>query len=191
MKVLFIYVYLGLILCVFLPGLSQATTLRGLSLEQLAQRSDCVVSGRIVARRSEQRGQIIYTVNSLAVDEVLYRARSGRADVHQGQIVQVAQLGGQLGHWQMPVAGTAHLQPGDRQVLFLRSDAQRRGSFYIAGMSQGALKRFVNGDGDDDKLLWAATAPLLQNGRVQAARAHWLRLSQLRLMLQQLSEVQP
>ena len=178
MKRQYIYLILGLASSLFLTSMSQATTLRGLSLEQLAQRADCVVSGHIVARQSEQRGDIIYTVNRFVIDEVLLSKLAQRSTVASGTELLVAQLGGQLGDWKMPVAGTAPLQVGDRQILFLRRDKQRRHSFYIAGMSQGALKRL-----GDDRLLWAPTAVLLVDGHVQAPQARWINLSQLRAIL--------
>ncbi len=159
-----------------LTPVSQATTLRAQRLDQLSARADCVVLGRIEQRWSERRGALLYTVNRVVVEELLRQNDSG-ADLglHPGAVLQVAQLGGRLGDWQMPVAGTAPLQVGDRQVLFLRRDPDREAAYYIAGMSQGALKLL-----GDDRLLWAPTAPLYRDGQILKPRARWLRLSALR-----------
>ena len=163
---------------VLMSPVSQATTLRRQSLEQLAERADCVVRGHIVRQETERRKNLLYTVNSFVVDEVLRSDPDLQKSVASGKRLHVSQLGGQLGSWQMHVAGTAPLQVGDSQVLFLQIDPQRPGYFYIAGMSQGALKVVA-----EKKLLWAPTAALWTAGRVDSPSARWLDLAELRKIL--------
>lgn len=178
MKIKELFVWAVFVFSLFSASVSQATTLRRQSIAQLAARADCVVRGHVVARKSERRDDVIYTLNSFVVDEVLQSRSVLKNSLVVGKTLNVAQLGGQLGDWQMQVAGTAALQTGDSQVLFLLADPQREDAFYIAGMSQGALKLL-----GQDKLLWAATAPLWANGQIKQQRPRWLSLAELRILL--------
>jgi hypothetical protein len=131
---------------------ASATTLKALSLEQLAARAELVVRGRPVQRRCEWRGRLIYTVTSIDVTQTL----KGRAP----GALRVLQLGGVVGQTAMPVPGVADLGLDQEMVLFLRRDPGLDGEFVVVGMSQGKL-----GVGAGGELVWAPTAALW-DGRV-------------------------
>ena len=158
-----------------LGPMSQATTLRALSLSQLAARADCVVVARVQTQTAEARDGLIYTRNKVRVDEVLACAEATSKRLSVGAQVSVLQLGGRLGKRTMPVLGTAPLAVGDDVVLFLLRDPQQPDAYFIAGMSQGALKRI-----GDDKLLSAPTAQLWDGQNLQRPHPRWLSLKALR-----------
>lgn len=122
-----------------------ATTLRAFTLEQLAQRADAVVRGRVGQSQGVWKDRVIHTLTEINVDTVL----RGQAPAS----LLVAQLGGQVGNDHAPVAGVATLQPGEEVVLFLR--AQPDGTWVLCGMSQGKLGVLPNG-----QFRWSPTAPM-------------------------------
>lgn len=150
--------------------LAKATTLKALSLEQLVERADVVVRGRVGKNHCEWRDKLIYTITTISVTEVLVGDTNRR--------IKAVQLGGVVGKHSMPVAGVAQLTRGEEVVLFLRRNKKQSNEYYLAGMSQGKLS--VVGQ---DQLRWAPTAALWDSGRIQQATPQTLNMKELRQLL--------
>lgn len=162
------WVVAGLALLEVAPA--TATTLRALSLEQLAARSVAVVRARVRQQRAEWRQGVIVTLSEVEVLEVL----RGQAE----PTLTVLQLGGQVGAHAMPVLGAAPLVVDEEWVLFVRRLPGPTTTYELAGMSQGALR--VEREGD---LRWAPTALLWDGQRLQAPGPRRLSLAALRAQL--------
>lgn len=119
-----------LALLVLIPAVLGATTMRRLSLEELAQRAELVVLATPGERGSFWVGGRIYTRTRVAVEEVWV----GEAEAGRG--VSVLTLGGVVGTIGQRVDGEARLPPGKRSVLFLVRDAKLEG-YRVLGMEQG------------------------------------------------------
>jgi hypothetical protein len=111
-------------------GTAGATTLRYLSLADLARVADVVVHGRVVAVRSYRHGRLIFTDTTVQVDRCLRGACGAR--------VTVRQPGGEVGGFGLRVAGAFRAAVGEELVLFGRRG--RDGALAPVGMVQGALR---------------------------------------------------
>jgi hypothetical protein len=110
---------------------ASATVMKGLSLDQMTDRSQVVLRGRVVARRAVRVGRLIFTEHTLAPTGCL----KGSCDKR----VRVRTAGGDLGRGlAMHVDGVAELELQSEVVVFL----QRRGATGLrtVGLSQGAFR---------------------------------------------------
>ncbi|MFH1812154.1 MAG: hypothetical protein ABIJ09_25680 [Pseudomonadota bacterium] len=162
----------GILVALFLLEVvpASATTLKALSIPELAARSVAVVRVRVRHQRCEWRRNVIVTVSQVEVLEVLQgEAASG---------LEVMQLGGQIEDHAMPVVGSAELFVDEEAVLFLLHNPERPGEYHVTGMSQGALHVI-----DGDRLRWAPTAMLWDGRSLQAPMVRHLSLAELRRQL--------
>lgn len=114
--------------CLLFPGSAHATLLRGLSLDNLCQRSGVIVRGKVVARGAAWKGGRIYTRITVQVSGSL------RGKYRVGQTVSFWRLGGRVGRYAQIVQGTPTFAQGDRVLVFLN----RRGKhLFVTGMVQG------------------------------------------------------
>lgn len=129
---------LGALLAV---GAASATTMIALSVDELAQRSDQVVKGRVVATepRSSEDGRRITTVVTLQVDETW---KGTPADE-----VRILALGGTLDGISQVVTGAARFEEGEEVVVFLRRLRTEEPLSEVVGMAQGKLSVERNGEG--------------------------------------------
>jgi len=107
----------GVCICL-LAGLGEAAVVEGLSLQQLAERSTLIVSGRVgpVAARWGPRGRRIYRHALVTVEQT----HGGRASgTLPGKTLQVVLPGGTLDGIGQLVPGSPELVPGTEVVLFL------------------------------------------------------------------------
>jgi hypothetical protein len=111
----------------------RATVLADWNLDDLVQRADLIVVGKVGAQRSVHvqqagHGDTLMTETTIAVERTLL-GRSGPSFV-------LSQLGGREGDRIVEIVGDAVLNPGDRVLLFTyqHSDGRR----YLVGMSLGA-----------------------------------------------------
>lgn len=124
----------------WLVAQARASTVRGLSLEELTHKADLIVVG--VAEESQSRrhidGKLIVTDVSLRVEQVL----KGKAKVHDTVVVTL--LGGTLDGIGLSVPGEASLPQGKQALVFLQH-APRSHDLRIVGMAQGALPMQAQG----------------------------------------------
>jgi hypothetical protein len=96
----------------FLPV--QAATLRRLTLEDLVEKADCIVIGRVVGshtfRSPDQK--LILTRHTLEIQQSLKGNPS--------PTMEVTTIGGQIGDTILQVAGMPSLTVGESMVLFLK-----------------------------------------------------------------------
>lgn len=111
-----------------LPNTAHATLLRGLSLDELCQRSGVIVRGKVVSRASAWKGGRIYTRVTMRVSTSL------RGSHQQGTTVSFWRLGGKVGRYVQLIRGTPRFSPGDRVLVFL---SQRGTRLFVTGMAQG------------------------------------------------------
>ncbi|MCP4807441.1 MAG: hypothetical protein GY913_28815 [Proteobacteria bacterium] len=95
------------------------------TIEELAERSEQVVVGEVLATRSEVRGGSPWTVATVMVEATL---------VGEPQIlVEAAWPGGQMGDIELVVAGSPRMHAGQDTVVFLGAEGR------VVGLSQGVL----------------------------------------------------
>jgi hypothetical protein len=118
-------------------GLTGATILERLTLEEMATRSTTVVRARVLASHAVLRGADVYTIYSL---EILDQFLPGRASA------ELAIPGGIAGGLRQPVAGAPALRIGAEYVIFEWTG--RSGLTQPVGLSQGVLniERAASGD---------------------------------------------
>lgn len=111
-----------------LPEPARATLLKGLSLDDLCQRSGVILRGEVVSRSAAWKGGRIYTRVTLRVESSLRGAHRA------GQTVSFWRLGGKVGRYVQLIRGAPTFRRGDRVLVFL----SRRGAhLFVTGMAQG------------------------------------------------------
>jgi hypothetical protein len=114
---------------------AHATVMRALSLQTLAQRSDCIVLGRALRASSHLQNfpgsQRIVTDVEFQVEDVLGKAPPAAS------VLPVRVLGGVVGRSGEYVAGQAELELGAPCVVFLRRLARGGEPYWLTGMAQG------------------------------------------------------
>ena len=115
--------------CVLLTFVLSATSVPGLSFEDLTDRSELIVSGQIVRSWSEWDAEhkFIWTHSELRI--------SGSLKGAAGATVTVSEPGGIVGSQGMTIAGTAIYKPGDQVLLFL--SRMPNGYLRTTGWGQG------------------------------------------------------
>lgn len=110
-----------------------AATLKMMSLDQMADESQTVVHGRVVASRAEWNSThtSIVTVYTVKPDRYL------KGDL--GATFELTQLGGQVRNLAMQVPGAPHFRVGEEVVLFVWTDSVERRHQAI-GFEQGVFR---------------------------------------------------
>ena len=110
-----------------------AATLKMLSLDQMADESQTVVHGRVLASRAEWNSThtSIVTVYTVKADRYL------KGDL--GATFELTELGGQVGNLAMQAAGAPHFKAGEEVVLFVWTDGVERRHQAI-GFEQGVFR---------------------------------------------------
>ncbi|MEI9941175.1 MAG: hypothetical protein WDO69_28490 [Pseudomonadota bacterium] len=123
----------ALLPALLVPGIAQATLLRGLNLRDLTTRSQHVLLLTPLASQCSSVAlggrQVIVTDTSARVDDVIERVRPSSSTV------VVRTLGGVLNGAGLLVHGQAQLSIGAACVAFLTSSND--GSLWVTGMAQG------------------------------------------------------
>lgn len=124
---------------------AQATSSKWLSLKDMSNKAQVVVSGQVVQQKAAWRGKLIYTISTVKVEHCI----KGSC---QQKTVQVQQLGGVSGKLGMSVEGIHILKPKSHVLLFLaKQKAQKaakaaqvtqaaQAAHRIVGLSQGAFQ---------------------------------------------------
>ena len=108
---------------------AQATTVKGLTLKQLANTAQIVVEGRVLRSEGRLIGGMIVTEHRVAV-------KSCHKGTCKAEVV-VRTLGGEVGDRGMYFEGAAKLRAGQDVVLFARA---RGSALRPVGMAQGAFR---------------------------------------------------
>jgi hypothetical protein len=129
MRVIYCVIVVGILL---FAGIFEdaATQTRKLSLEELAKKSELIVTGRVIDKQSEWNKEKtrIYTRVTISVDEYHKGESSENA-------ITVTLLGGEVGDVGELYTGTARFEKDEDVVLFLRKDL--KGNLRVAGSNQG------------------------------------------------------
>lgn len=117
-----------------------ASTFVAMSPKEMVSEADAVVVARVTDRVSSwtESGRLVYTDNSLAVEDVVL----GEAP----SFVTVRTFGGQIGDVQVEAHGFPKLEDGERVLLFLREDRET-GATRILGYQQGHFRVVTRLDG--------------------------------------------
>lgn len=117
------------------------TTMLAMSVDELAQKSDMVVVGRVISTepRESEDGKRISTLVTLRVDQ----AWKGRPT----EEVRILALGGTLEGISQVVMGAARFEDGEEVVVFLRSLRTAEPLTEVVGMAQGKLSVDRDADG--------------------------------------------
>jgi len=117
-----------------LAGPARGATVLRLSFEELTERSDAVVRGRVVGSTPKMNAAAgrISTFTEVQVIEAIKGA--------PGKRVTVQQPGGVVGGIGQSVAGAAKFAPGEEVVLFLARAPDDASVFQVLGMSAGKVR---------------------------------------------------
>ena len=120
-----------------IPSTARATILKPLTVEQLAVRSERIVVGKVVARKSRwnRSATRIVTEVTVRITERL-KEKNNRA-----KTVKFSRLGGRVGRLEMRVLGAPRFRQGDRVLVFL---TRRNNRLYVTGMLQGRFRLRVD-----------------------------------------------
>src|SRR5213593_3473341 len=108
---------------------AQATTLTRASLDDLIQKSNSIVRGRVVGASASAKGVLVYTYYKI---QILERLKGPAADQ-----VQVQVPGGSFNGIRQNIAGAPQLADGSEYVFFLWTGPS--GATHLLGLSQGVL----------------------------------------------------
>ena len=138
-----------LALSVGLCGSTNATTVKAMNLDELTQRSDSIVVGKVTAittKTSQETGSYPETHTTFEVQEVLF------GDENATQIT-VSTLGGPAGNGLVTkVPGMPEFRVDEKAVLFLVSD-QTKGVSIPTGLSQGVFRVKVDPDSQKEYIV--------------------------------------
>ncbi len=139
---------------IFGPQTSQSTVLLQMTIEELTANSDFVVVADIgeqwVSR--DEVNSLTHTYTAFTVAEVLHQGPEAQGLPRFGVIQQD---GGFTGDYGVYVAGNAHLETGERAVLFLTQGE----FFYVLGMEQGKYR--IEADTESvERVFRGATVPV-------------------------------
>jgi len=130
---------MGLVAVLAVASSARATTAVVLTETEQALASTAVVVAHVTEQHVARHPQLgrAETLTTVQIERVLYGDAPDQVVVHQ--------LGGELDGVLLQVAGDAHLQLGDRDVLYLR---QVDGGWYLTAMEQSAFTLVPSLDGD-------------------------------------------
>ncbi len=113
---------------------AQATIVRYLEVEELAQLSTDVIHGQVLSTRTywDEGHTRIYTAIRVQVNEVFKGA------VKSGGIVTITQLGGELDGMRLDYNGRPQFSNGETVVLFTKTG--RNQDLIVVGLKQGKLR---------------------------------------------------
>ncbi|MCI0350360.1 MAG: hypothetical protein L0Z53_13125 [Acidobacteriales bacterium] len=115
-------------------GALLATTVRPVSIENMAGRSSLVAEGRAISSWSQWNAShtLIVTYTRFQVSRVLKGAAARE--------VTIRQPGGSAGVYRDVVHGVRYLRPGQEAALFLKESGDGDGSMTVVGLMQGMFR---------------------------------------------------
>ena len=134
-----LWVFLGLLAA---SSASSASVLRALALEELCQRADRIVLGRVdkLESRWTPDKTAIFTEVTITVE------RSYKGGVGPGETMIVRKEGGSVAGIGMRVFGAADFRVGEEAILFTEPRGKAR---FVSGMTQGKLSLLRTDEGED------------------------------------------
>ena len=127
-------------LLTFIAFSAQATTVKSLSVETMAQEADTIIEGRVIEKESRwnQQKTRIYTFTQINV------TTSHKGNEKSGTTLQVRQIGGDIDGLSQRVVGNAEFTVGEDVLVFPSKDPASNLHF-VVGMAQGkfAIDRTV------------------------------------------------
>jgi hypothetical protein len=119
----------GLALASLAPGPSRATQLKLMAAEEMAARSERIVTGRVTGVESfwNEKRTKIFTRTTVTVDGTYKGAEGGSVDI--------LQLGGVVDNVRVTVDGAIAWKMNEEVLLFLEPYVE--GAYQVTGMSQG------------------------------------------------------
>lgn len=120
-----------------MSGVTWATTLERLSLDEMIQKSTAIVRGSVGSMSARQRGSVIYQEVQIRVLERLKGAG--------GATVDVLVPGGTLNGVRQTFSGVPQLSQSSEYVFFLWTGP--RGSTQIIGLAQGVFQLKLDSKG--------------------------------------------
>jgi len=124
------------IAAVLVSSVSQATTLRKLSVEDLVAHADTVVVGKCEKVETVWLARKIYTIATIRVSE------SVKGKVDPNNTIKVYMLGGRVRKpmpVKMHVPGAAKVAKGEEMLLFLKAGGPKKEHHRFVGMTQGRI----------------------------------------------------
>ncbi|MBK8009898.1 MAG: hypothetical protein IPK13_00990 [Deltaproteobacteria bacterium] len=127
----------------FAPSLAEATVMVPLSIEDLSEKADAIVRGRVVNDYAawDAAHQQISTYTEVTLTETMLAPSS------LGASFVVRTLGGIVGDVGMHVSGEPTFTLGEDVLVFLARVGDEPNSFRVLGMSQGKYQIEVEGKG--------------------------------------------
>jgi len=164
--------------CCLLAPFGHATTVRAMSLEELATQATHVIQGKAVESWTEWTPDrtMLYTYTRFDVSKSL-KGTPGR------QVV-VRQMGGTDGRITQKVFGVRHFITGEQALLFLRPSSNRKG-MVVVGLMQGNFRVAKSRSGE-----WIATngvpgVTLFRNGSTNEFNGTVIKLAALEARVKQ------
>jgi hypothetical protein len=109
---------------------TSSSTVMKLTLSQLVKKSEAIVIGTVVAQDFQVKGNLVFTRNTVQVENAL----SG----DPADTIDVVTLGGKRGDGiSLFVFGEASFAPGERFIAFL---IRQDGTWRVLGMAQGKMR---------------------------------------------------
>jgi hypothetical protein len=165
-----VLVALTALLAVCLPA--SASLFWSMSQDELIDASDTIVVGRVLETRSFWNSQrtAVLTEALVAVEESV----AGEPPAS----IPVYTLGGEIGGYTYVAVGAPRFRPGERFLLFLRTD--RKGAFRVVGLEQGQYEVVATDAGAELAVPRADAHHLVAKGGRAASPLRPLKLDALR-----------
>ncbi|MFH1438365.1 MAG: hypothetical protein ABIJ56_21835 [Pseudomonadota bacterium] len=147
------------------PRELSSTTVLQMSLSDLVRKSDAVVVGTVVGRRSEVDGGTVVTRNRVEIEKCLF----GWEKIG-GASIDITTLGGSRGDGTgVYVFGEAKFKTGEKFIAFLHSS---KTGWYVTGMAQGKMTVDVDEESGAPTVLPPADVHLVKeaNGTLAAGK---------------------
>ena len=139
---------------ILLSACSWAATLERMTVAEMTAKATTIVRGRVQSSRTFAKGQLFYTISSVAVSE--------RWKGDAGSVIEVATPGGTIGGMSQTFSGVPVLGGGKEYVFFLWRGTD--GLNKVIGLSQGLFDVAVGAKGEA-----LAVRPAVTEGIVDAA----------------------
>lgn len=126
--------WLAMLVLLSACGVLLATTVRPVSIENMASRASLVAEGRAVSSWSQWNAAhtMIVTYTRFQVSRVLKGAAARE--------ITIRQPGGTAGVYRDVISGVRYLKPGQEAALFLKQSGDGDGSMTVVGLMQGMFR---------------------------------------------------
>lgn len=125
----------GSLLLLFASGIAGASSLKARDLSERTREADRVVLAEVLGSEVQVPGNDVRRMTTVTSIQVLedYKGSGPRE-------LEVVQLGGQSGLWQLKVSGAVEWVPGETAVLFLSCrDPAQPARCTVSGLSEGKV----------------------------------------------------